>query len=65
MSSEHEIGESLNISLHSAISPEIPTFASRTIFGKSDQHQIINANFLQISSGIVQSFKGAAFQKNL
>jgi hypothetical protein len=46
MLSEYEVGESLKIPLQSAISPEIPTLASRTIFGKSDQHHMINANFL-------------------
>jgi hypothetical protein len=64
MLSEYEIGELLKIPLQSMISLERPTFASRTIFGKSDQHHIINANFLQISRTIVQSLKGVAFQMN-
>jgi hypothetical protein len=62
--SEYEIGESLKIPLESAISLDIPTFASRTFFGKSNQHHIINANFLQISLAIVQSLKEVAFQMN-
>jgi hypothetical protein len=64
MLSEYKIGESLKILLQSAILLEIPTFASRTIFGKSDQPHIINANFWQISLAIVQSLKGVAFQMN-
>jgi hypothetical protein len=64
MLSQYEIGELLRIPLQSAISLEIPTFASITIFGKSDQHHIINANFLQISLVIVQSLKEVAFQLN-
>jgi hypothetical protein len=64
MLSEYEIGELLKIPLQSAISLEIPTFASRTIFGKSDQYHILNANFLSISLAIVQSLKLVAFQMN-
>jgi hypothetical protein len=64
MLSEYEIGESLKILLQYVFSLEIPMFASRTIFGKSDQHYIINANFLQMSLAIVQSLKGVAFQVN-
>jgi hypothetical protein len=64
MLSEYEIGESLKIPLQSAISLEIPTFPLRTIFGKSDQHHMINPNFLQIRLAIVQSLKGVAFQMN-
>jgi hypothetical protein len=62
--SEYEIGESLKIPLQSAISLEIPMFAPSTIFAKSCQHHIINANLLQISLAIVQSLKGVAFQMN-
>jgi hypothetical protein len=62
MSSEYEIGELFKMPLQYAILLEIPTFASRTIFGKSAQHHIINANFLQISLAIAQSLKGVAFQ---
>jgi hypothetical protein len=65
MLSEYENSESLKIPFHSAISLKILMFASRTIFGKSDQHHIINANFLQISLAIFQSLKGMAFQMNL
>jgi hypothetical protein len=64
MLSEHEIGESFKIVLQSAISLKPPTFTSRTIFGKSDQYHIRNANFLQISLAIVQSLKGVALQMN-
>jgi hypothetical protein len=62
MLSELEIGESLKIPLQSAISLGIPTFTSKTIFGKSDQYYIINANFLQMSLAIVQSLKGWTFK---
>jgi hypothetical protein len=58
MLSEYEICESFKIPSQSAISLEIPTFASRTIFIKSAQHHIINANFLQISLAVVYSLKG-------
>jgi hypothetical protein len=64
MLSEYEIGASLKIPLQSAISLEIKTFTSRTIFGKSGQYHIINANFLQVSLAIVQSLKGVAFRMN-
>jgi hypothetical protein len=64
MLSECEIGESLKIPLQSAISLEIPTFVLRTIFGKGDQHHIINANFLQISPSIIQPLGRVAFQMN-
>jgi hypothetical protein len=59
---ECETGELLKIPLQSAISLETPTFASRTVFGKSDQHHISDANFLQISFAILPSLKGVAFQ---
>jgi hypothetical protein len=45
MLSEHEIDESLKIPLQYAISLKIPMFTSRTIFGKSGQYHIIDANF--------------------
>jgi hypothetical protein len=64
MLSEYEIGESLKVPLQSAISLEIATFELRTIFGKSDQQHIINANFLHISLTTVQSLKGMVFQIN-
>jgi hypothetical protein len=64
MLSEYEIGESLKIPLQSAILLEIRAFALRTISGMSDQHHIINANFLQINIAIAQSLKGVAFQTN-
>jgi hypothetical protein len=64
MLSEYEVGESLKIPLESAISLEIPMFASRTIFGKSDEHHIINANFLQINLAVIRSLKGVTFQIN-
>jgi hypothetical protein len=46
MLSERKLGESLKIPLQSVISLEMPTFASRIIFGKSEQHHLIHANFL-------------------
>jgi hypothetical protein len=65
MLSEYEIGESLKIPLQSAISLEIPTFASRTIFGKSDRHYIKKAKVLQISFAVVQSLKEVPFKRIL
>jgi hypothetical protein len=54
----------MRIPLQSAISLEILTFVSRTIFDESDQHHIINAKVLQINIAITQSLQGVAFQMN-
>jgi hypothetical protein len=64
MLSEYEIGESLEIPLQSAILLGISTFTWRIICDKSNQHYIINANFLQMSLAIVQSLKEVDFQMN-
>jgi hypothetical protein len=55
MLSEYEIGESPKIALESAISLEIPMFASRIIFGKSEMLIIIILSTQTSARWVLQS----------